>query len=154
MKNSRRFLIISLALLATAIVLLATGSSFLTVALWEEPYIPWGTFITWSGIIALPASIYFGISRIQVPETKIERLTASILKGLITMAILWIPICYLLSGNLSFSFGEKEGFQGGQEAMQVFWYFNYFMAAAPLVLLILYKIFTYFKSPKDRPQKS
>ena len=151
MKSSRLFMAIALGLLLVSIGLLATGSSLLTVALSKEPYIPMGNLITWAGIIALPASLYFGIDKLRIPQSSTDRYASFILKTLLVLAILWAPVCYLLSGNFSFSFGNRETFQGGQAAMRLFWYFNYFMAGSPLVLLILYKIISYFRRRKNQP---
>jgi hypothetical protein len=113
-------LVLSLLVFLTALVLLVTGSPILTRAMSEKHGIPWGTLITWLGMIALPVSIFLGTKPLRSPETKRYKLLSVILKASIFLAFLWVPVSYILAGNLSFSFSEKVTFQGGQLAMRWF----------------------------------
>ena len=106
-------LIISLCV----ILLLVTGSSILTMPLDSKNSIPLGTFITWAGMVALPLTLYWGIKELKTPTKKLNKLLAWILKIIIVLGILWVPISFSLAGNWSFTFTEKESFQGGQLAM-------------------------------------
>lgn len=148
MKNRKRWFIGSLVILAAAAFLLITGSSILVISISRTPFIPLGTFITWLGLISLPLSIYSGIGNLRDPSRRIDKYFASILTGLIILSVLWAPICYFLAGNFSFSFTEKGEFQGGQLAMSIFWYFSYFMAAAPVMLWIIYGIISFLRKRK------
>jgi hypothetical protein len=105
------------------------------------------------GIISLPSAIYLGIEKFGHPTKTKERLATSLLKGLIMLSVLWAPICYLLAGNISFSFSAKDQFQGGQSAMKLFWYFNYFVTSAPIVILIVYGIWSLLKKIKRSSNK-
>lgn len=134
MKKRKTLLIVSLITLVVTIILLITGSPILTAPISIEPPLPAGTLITWAGMISLPLSIYLGFQ----PFRAGERFLAFALQLLIILAVLWAPLSYLLAGNLSFSFTEKAGFQGGQTAMRLFWYFNYALATAPILLFLLY----------------
>ena len=121
--------------------LLITGSPVLTTPITTEPSLPAGTLITWAGMISLPLSIYLGFH----PFRAGERFLAIALKLFIILAVLWAPLSYLLAGNLSFSFSEKAGFQGGQTAMRLFWYFNYTLATAPILLFLLFGLIRVLK---------
>ena len=135
----------SLVVLISAVFLLITASPLLTISLSENSNVPLGTFITWFGFISLPFTLYFGLHGLREPEGKWDTFLSDVLKGFIILALLWAPLCYLLAGNISYSFTERSEFQGGQLAMQIFWYFSYFMAAGPLLLLLIYGISSLFK---------
>ena len=139
-KKRRIWFMLSTTILIIAAVLLITGSSILGISLSDTSNVPLGTFITWLGIIALPLTIYFGIEKLRNPVSQKDKYVALLWRGIFFLSIIWLPICYLLAGNISFSFSEKATFQGGQLAMQIFWYFTYFMAAAPLLILAIYGI--------------
>ncbi len=130
------------------LILLVTTSPLLTVSLNTTNTIPLGTFITWLGMICLPLSIYWGIKELRKPSTKLYTYLAYILKTLVVLAMLWVPICYLLSGNLSFTFTEKDTFQGGQLAMKWFWRFSYSIAIGSILVLLIYWISLFFKKKK------
>lgn len=137
----------ALILTLSVIILLATGSSVLTIAL-NDKSIPLGTFITWTGMISLPLMIYWGIKELRKPSSKLNRILSGFLKIIIISGILWVPISYLLAGNLSFTFSEKETFQGGQVAMQWFWRLSYGIGIGTILILIIYWISLLFKKKK------
>ena len=147
--NKSKFYFYSALLVAIAtLVLLFTGSSLLTLSLNSANTIPLGTFITWAGIIALPMSIYWGVKELRTPTTGINKILAICLKICIVLAILWVPIAYLLAGNLSFSFTEKATFQGGQAAMRWFWRLSYGIGIVAMLTLSCYWISLIFKPSK------
>ncbi|MBO3118102.1 hypothetical protein J4050_15220, partial [Winogradskyella sp. DF17] len=110
--------------------------------------IPLGTFITWAGMIALPLSVYWGIKELRKPSEKLNRILSGFIKIIIILGILWVPISYLLAGNLSFSFSEKETFQGGQDAMKWFWRLSYGIGIGSILTIIVYWISLIFKKNK------
>jgi hypothetical protein len=136
-KQKIRFYFSLTAVLIT-IFLLVTGSPILSKPLYNSSTIPFGTIITWVGIIALPLSTYWGNNNFRNPNTTFNKYLGNFLKVIILLAFLWVPISYLLAGNLSFSFTEKETFQGGQLAMKWFWRITYGIAISPIVLIIIY----------------
>ena len=74
---------------------------------------------------------------------------SAVLKVIILFGLFWIPISYLLAGNLSFTFSEKEGFQGGQSAMNCFWFFNYGIGVGTMFILLAHvtqSVFLKFKN--------
>lgn len=143
MHKRKYILIVSLLILIISAVLLITGSSVLMVAMVENPFIPLGNIIAWAGIMALPVTIYFGIINLQKPRNYFERLIKYLLLSSIMLAVFWAPISYWLSGNFTFIFTPQPGFRGSNLASEIFWYFNYFIVATPVLILIfhgLYKI--------------
>jgi hypothetical protein len=144
--NSRKiyFYIASIVTLST-IILLATGSSLLTMALDNNKSIPFGTPITWAGMIALPLTLYWGVKELRKPTKNLYQILSVFLKIMITLGILWVPISYLLAGNLSFTFTEKATFQGGQAAMRWFWRLSFGIPAGSILTIIIYWISLLFK---------
>ncbi len=124
----------------TSIALLVTGSSVLTISLNRDGTIPLGTFITWAGMIALPLAIYWGIEELRRPSNRVNLILSRLLMVIIILGILWVPISYLLAGNISFSFSEKESFQGGQDAMRWFWRISYGIPIGAILILFVYWI--------------
>ncbi len=145
MKNRKLWFTISIIVFITASILLITGSSLMTLSLSQEANIPLGTFITWLGMISLPLSLYFGIGRLREPVSTTYKYLSYFLKGLIGLGVLWVPICFLLAGNIAFNFTEKAEFQGGQTAMRIFWYYSYALVCAPLLLWVTHGILGLFR---------
>lgn len=138
MNITRIWFIGALIVFLVAAALLISGSPLLTKVLSNNPPIPWGTPITWLGLIALPTLLFCSVEKLRKPESRLYNYLGFALKIFLLLAILWVPVSYLLSGNLSFSFSEKEGFQGGQSAMRWFWRFTYGIVIAPLLILIVH----------------
>ena len=144
--NRRKIYFFSALILTSGVIfLLITGSSLLTIALDNKQTIPLGTYITWTGMISLPLTVYWGIKELRKPSRKLNRILSEFLKIIIILGILWVPISYLLAGNLSFSFSEKESFQGGQIAMRWFWYLSYGIGLGTVTILFTYWISLLFK---------
>jgi hypothetical protein len=142
----------ALILTLSVIILLITGSSLITMALISDPTIPFGTLVTWTGMISLPLTIYWGIKELRKPSSNLNRILSGFLKIIVVLGILWVPISYLLAGNLSFSFSEKETFQGGQDAMKWFWRLSYGIGIGSILTLIVYWISLLFKKIKLLPK--
>jgi len=141
---------ISLFVFLVAAVLLVSGSSLLTISLSEEYALPSGTFITWFGMMALPMSILLGIKRLHSPENKLYKILRILVWLSLLLAFLWVPVSYLLAGNLSFSFSEKESFQGGQTAMRWFWRYAYLVVILPLVVFLSHGLISIFGGSNAR----
>jgi len=137
-KRRKVYFYSALILALSTIILLVTGSSLLVIYLDDKKTIPLGSLITWAGMVSLPLTIFFGIREMRKPTTKLHKILAYLLKMIIILAIFWAPISYLLAGNFSFSFSEKETFQGGQVAMQWFWRLSYGIATGAISILIIY----------------
>ena len=137
----------------SSIILLITGSSLLTMALDKSNSVPFGTFITWAGLISLPVSAYLGVKELRIPTKTFNKMLAGFLKILIILAILWVPLSYLLAGNFSFSFSEKESFQGGQTAMKWFWGLSYGIGTGAVLTVFMYWISLLFKEKETVENK-
>ena len=135
------------------IILLAAGSSLLTIALDKDESIPVGTLMTWMGMISLPLTIYWGIKELRKPSSKLNSILSGLLKIIITLGILWVPLSYLLAGNLSFSFSEKETFQGGQDAMKWFWRLSYGNGIGAILTITIYWISLLFIKDKKAAKR-
>ncbi|MAP54955.1 MAG: hypothetical protein CL605_08650 [Altibacter sp.] len=153
MKRINIWFYIFLIVTISSIILLVTGSPLLTLPLDEFHTIPLGTFITWLGMISLPLTIFIGCREFRNPTTKLNRILSGFLKIIIVLGILWVPISYLLAGNLSFNFSEKDTFQGGQTAMIWFWRLSYGIGIGSISILIIYLISLIFKKNKTGANK-
>ena len=140
MNRRKTYFLSALILTLSAVILLITGSPLLTIALDSDKSIPFGTLITWTGMISLPLTIYWEIKDLRKPSGKLNKILSIFLKIIIILGILWVPISYLLAGNLSFSFSEKETFQGGQIPMKWFWRLSYGIGIGAILTLITYWI--------------
>ena len=140
MKGIKVKFFLSLIVLISSVYILLTGSPILNYELMDDPRIPAGTPITWLGFIALPLMFYFGITRIRVPQNRFEKFINIGFKTLIIAGAFWGFICFLLANNWSNSFSSQaERFRGSVRAGEIFWKFNYVLAALPLVLVIILK---------------
>ena len=149
MTKRKVLFLIYLILTLTVITLLVTGSSLLTIPLDNANTIPLGTFITWAGIVSFPMSIYWGVRELRWPTKRLNHFLAIFLKLIILIAILWVPLSYLLAGNIAFTFSEKASFQGGQSAMKWFWFLSYGVGIAPFMTILVYWISLLFKNKED-----
>ncbi len=149
MRNRKTWLLLAVLIAISSCLLLITGSSLLTLPVDSSNSVPLGTFITWAGLIAFPMSFYLGVKEFRKPTGKFNMLLSLSLKFILLLALLWVPISYLLAGNLSFSFTEKATFQGGQLAMRWFWLFTYGIFVVPIVIYLLYQISRLFGSSKN-----
>ena len=147
--NNKVYFIGLLSLLLIVILLLVTGSDILLIEIGKGSSIPLGTFITWIGMIAFPCAIYFGSNRLREPKSRFYFFLSVILKGLIVVAIMWVPVSYFLAGNIAFTFSEKETFRGGQLAMRWFWIYSYSVAVGPILFLLVYWISMFLKTNKS-----
>lgn len=148
MNREKIYFYCALILTSVTIILLVTGSSLLAMALDKNKSIPLGTLITWAGMISLPSTIYWGIKEMRKPTRKLNKILSGFLKIIIALGILWVPISYLLAGNLSFLFSEKETFQGGQTAMRWFWSLSYGIGIGAILTIIVYWISILFRKNK------
>lgn len=99
-------------------------------------------------MVALPLTPYWGVKELRKPTTKLNKILSGCLKMIIILGILWVPLSYGFAGNLSFTFSEKESFQGGQTAMKWFWRLSYGIGIGTVVIWLLYGIVLLFKGNK------
>ncbi len=154
MERRKLWFLCSLIMVGVSAALLLTGSQILLYPLHESENIPLGTFTTWAGIICLPLSVYLGIKELRKPSSIMNKILASLLKGILSLSILWAPISYLLAGNFSFTFSGTEDLQGGQEAMKIFWVFSYSIVIGTLLIFVLYWLKTIMNKGFQKPPNS
>ena len=149
MNNSLIWFFILLSVVIFTIYLLVSGSELMTVALDNSDTIPLGSFITWAGIIAMPLMIYCGVKELRQPNNELNKTLSKLLKLIIIISILWLPISYLLAGNIAFNFSTIHSFQGGPIAMKLFWIFSYGLTISSITILVLYWMARLFCSKKS-----
>ena len=125
-------LIVSLVVFCAASYLLVTASPVLVQPVSESLGMPWGTLISWFGLISLPALVYFLFPGLMGATTPTQR----ILKGLwlisLILALVWPLTSFYLAGNWSYSFRSQEEFRGSTQASAYFWNLVKFTALLPL----------------------
>ncbi|WP_420378886.1 hypothetical protein [Gilvibacter sp.] len=144
MNKQKSYFLIALSVTIFVLALLLTGSSLLNYNLSKSGAIPLGTFITWIGLVALSLSVYWGVRSLRQPHNLMYRRLSLVLKVAIGLAVLWVPVSFALAGNISFNFSTKPGFQGGQEAMRIFWGYTYGIAIGALLPLVGHWIYLLF----------
>ena len=149
MEKRKICFIASLIVTVIVVTLLVTGSSLLTITLDKNNSLPLGNLITWAGMVSLPLTIYWGIGEMRNPTGPLNKILSGILKLVILLAVLWFPISFLLAGNLTFSFSEKESFRGSQQAMKWFWGLSYGIGLGALLSLGIFGISFIFKKIKS-----
>lgn len=145
MNKRQTYFYSALILTLSVIILLASSSSLLTLTLDNKQTIPLGTFITWAGMISFPLTLYWGVKELRKPSKRLNSILSAFLKIIIVLGILWVPLSYLLAGNISFTFSEKETFQGGQVAMRWFWRLSYGIGIGAILIIIIYWISILFR---------
>lgn len=149
MEKRKLCFIASLIVTLSVITLLVTGSSLLSITLDKNNSLPLGNLITWAGMVSLPLTIYWGIGEMRNPTGLLNTILSRILKLALLLAVLWFPISFLLAGNLTFSFSEKETFRGSQLAMKWFWGLSYGIGLGALLSLVVFGISFIFKKIKS-----
>ena len=145
---------LSLIILVASTYLLVTGSPVLMWNMKGKLPIPFGNITTWLGFIALNTTIRTGLSSIYSPIKRVHIGLSKVLNLALVIAVFWIPIGYLLSGNLSNSFGTGTGFQGSQTSMRIFWGVNYGLVLVPLIILTAYWIYKIIEKKKKGEQQT
>lgn len=147
--RQRRYLagfIISFLVFILSLWLLVTASPLLLASLLNKPYIPFGTFMTWLGLLSLPSMIFFWRKFSNKTSTRISRLTKIMLSVTFIVELGWPFVSYGLAGNWSFSFSsESAGFAGSEKAYQFFIYYTAIAALLPLFLIITPGLISLFK---------
>ena len=140
MKPSNLRFLVALAVSSIVIVLFLSSSPLLTLGLDKADSIPLGTFITWAGMIAFPLTIYWSAKELRRPTNRWNSILVNLLKIIIGLGILWVPIAYLLAGNIAFNFSNQPTFQGGQTAMRYFWRLSYGIPIGAILILVIFWI--------------
>jgi hypothetical protein len=129
---------ISFLIFIAALWLLISGSTWLVAPLADQPFIPFGTLMTWLGLLSLPTMIFFWRKVAAKPNNRLTRVFNIILIVIFIIEFSWPFVSYGLAGNWAFSFSaNSEGFRGSVMASQFFTYFSAFAALLPLFLITI-----------------
>ncbi len=131
--------ILSFIIFVFCTYLISSGSSIMTTYISSKIIIPYGTLITWIGLISFPVTGYTAINQIYTPSTKVEKILNITFKIAISLAIFWGYISYLLSGNWSYTFNSTEGvFEGSNKAFYYFITYTYIPIIITFVSLLAF----------------
>ena len=136
MSTRKLGLIVSLVVFCAASYLLVTGSPVLNQVASEALLMPWGTLITWFGLLSLPSLVYFVFPGIMHPATGVQRILKGFLLLSVVLALLWPLLSFYLAANWSYSFKAQEAFRGSARASVYFWNLVKFTAALPLLVFL------------------
>ena len=129
-----------------ALISLALGAEYLYLPLVKKPFFPFGNLLTAMGYIAFSSIFYFLFIMKVSGKTELRKLFSKLFKYNIILSFFWMPIGYILSGNLSTSFGRSDSFQGSAFAGEIYWIFNYTLLGIPFLLLFVFLILSVFYS--------
>ena len=138
--NQRIFLIVSLLIQLPALVLLATGSSFLLEPFLGTP-LPWGNLLAWLLLALFPTNFLLIRRGGQVAKVPLMVFRTCVIAGMI-LGVLWLPVSRLLADNWSSSF------TGGGLNQQVWTYYTYAAAILPFAGYFLMKFLGAFYKSK------
>jgi len=152
MKMNAPKLLYYLSLTTAGVVafLLISGAAILTKAVPFSESIPMGTPISYSGIVALSMALWLSVQNRKRHFDALGRYFHIVAVMSLMLAILWLPVSWLLAGNLSFTFTEKAEFQGGQQAMRLFWIYSGLVVMLPLAVTLLYYIIMLAQKLRNR----
>lgn len=136
--NRKIIFFITLLILIICTFLLVTGSDILVKPVVPGSGLPWGTIITWAGLIALPAAILSGIENIRHPGNIVFRILNIANKMAVFFALIWGFVSYYFANNWAFTFSQQTEFRGSIRASSFFWYYTFFIIVLSLTLLIVY----------------
>lgn len=130
--------IIALSIFIATFYLVFSGAEILNKPFINAINFPFGTIISWLGIVAFPFTLYVGLSAIYYAETQFSKNYQIILKIIILMAIFWGLIGYYLADNWAYNFSTKKVFRGSENAADFFWLYTFIVLVLPIVFLVVY----------------
>ncbi len=142
MKTIRVLFWISLAFFILSFLLLLSGSSLLVLSLGGQAAIPLGNLTTALGILAFSVLSFCSLRWRGRPNRTWHRYLVTLAGISIGLSVTWWPVGRMLSGNWSNTFINQP------LASWWFWNYSYTLVGFPLVLLLLYFLFSLFKRTK------
>lgn len=139
----RLIFISSLIIFLSSFSLIFLGSKLLTKPFIETIEMPFGTIITWLGLIAFPTILYSGFKNIYNAKTKVLRFFKKIIFFLILSGCFWGVIGYFLADNWAYNFSNKNVFRGGERAATIFWNFSYILLVLSVLVFIIYLLYSF-----------
>ncbi|HEX2921274.1 MAG TPA: hypothetical protein VHO50_08930 [Bacteroidales bacterium] len=142
------FLAISLLVLFISVSLLASGSGLLTKPILSG--LPFGTIITWAGLVSFPMSVLLGTSRSANTGEMIHRWLNKLIKINIWLALFWGFVGYFLAGNWAYVFKSAATFRGSVRASSYFWSYTLVLVVLPVTCLTIFMIYRIFMRQQRR----
>jgi len=136
---------LSLSVLVACAYLLVTGSPWLERRVIESSDFPFGTLISWAGLIALTSTIYLGSAKHLNGGVRLGRFCKFLLIADLVLAGSWGFVAYGLAGNWTFTFSDQvTSLRGSYRAYSVFWAYSaaiVLLALLSMTLLLVSKAF-------------
>ncbi len=151
MTKNKIISILSLTLVIITGYLLISQSTVLTQTFFKDNTFPAGTFITWTGLLCLQLSVYYGFPKIQNSKNLFYMVIGYLIIITISLAFFYGIIAYALSGNWAFNFTSSEDFRGSDDASFWFWRLNYFLVIIPVIStisILIYELFLKLNTSK------
>jgi hypothetical protein len=127
---------VSLVAFCAASFLLVTASPVLILPAIESFEMPWGTLITWIGMLSLPSLVYFVFPGLMDPKTRFQRILKWLWMLSLIFAVFWPFFSFFLAGNWSYNFRGQEEFRGSSRASAYFWDLTKGTAIFPLLVFL------------------
>jgi len=126
--------IMALGIIVCGAYLLATVSPWLLVEPAGLPGLPLGTLITWAGIVSLPMASLLGFHRFLNRDSRLAKISKSLMICLLVLSVSWGFVAYGLAGNWAFNFSNQtDAFQGSIAAGEIFWAYSKLIVAMTLL---------------------
>ncbi len=130
MSSSSKLLLATVMVVLTGI-LLASGSSLISIPLLEDPYVPLGNVMTWFALFFLP----WGVIQFYTVFGHLNRVQEVIYGLLLRLALLggaaWPFIGRYLSGNWA------NNFENMPQESALFWTYSRYMVITSLAIFVL-----------------
>ena len=119
---------------ASSVYLLATASPWLLAESARLPGLPFGTLVTWMGIVSLPIASFSGFRELLSRDTRVARVFRSLMICLLLLCAGWGFVSFGLAGNWAFNFSNgADSFQGSVLAGEIFWAYTVSIVAMTLL---------------------
>lgn len=133
------------------LILILFRPDLLVFPVTDKPYIPLGNILIWVGYICLALFFFISSKGLNPPRYPLLNGIRKAFLFTITLAFLWAPVLYLLSGNFAGNFQAQEAFRGGPKASRVYWILNYALVLLPITLWVIQGIFMFLKGKAKPP---
>ncbi len=130
--TKRTKIIVLLVILGFTFYCLFVQPELLGISISKSLNFPLGSLISWGGVVSFVLISHLII--IIPTESKLYKIY-KILKGVhVCLSLVWLPVSYALSGNLAFTFQNKENLYN------IWIYYTLVILLFPIILILL-KVF-------------
>lgn len=116
--NTRRsiYKVVVVSGLVFSIIPLILAKQYIYYPLIKDPLFPFGNLLAALVILCFVSLGHVFINPLFCPASGRQRILRRISIGLITMAVLWLPVGYVLAGDFAANFAPSDSFQGSNDA--------------------------------------